>query len=124
MKILSKLKELGKYEKFALLVIILAIVLRFSLASIHHVSGDACWILSVSRFVGENYSIPLFENLGRDSVFSRPPLFHIIAGAFYNIFGIFGLAAFGLKMVSPLSGSITLILFYHQEHQYHQVVYI
>ena len=102
------------YKKLVILVIILGTLLRFFLTFINHVSGDACWHLSVAKFVGENYEIPLFENLGRDSVFSRPPLFHIIAATFYNIFGIFGESAadLGLKMVSPFSGSLTLILFY------------
>ena len=102
------------YKKITVLVLIIGILLRFILASMSHVSGDACWHLSIARFIGENYQIPLFEDLGRDSVFSRPPLFHIMAAVFYNIFGIFGMAAtgFGLKMLSPLSGSLTLILFY------------
>ena len=104
----------SNYKKLAILVLIIGILMRFALASISHVSGDACWHLSIARFVGENYQIPLFEDLGRDSVFSRPPLFHIMAAVLYNIFGIFGIAAagFGLKMLSPLSGSLTLILFY------------
>ena len=102
------------YKKITIIVIIVGIIIRFLLASMYHVSGDACWHLSVARFIGENHQIPLFENLGRDSVFSRPPLFHVIGAVFYNIFGIFGAAAadFGLKMLSPLSGSLTLILFY------------
>ncbi|MBI2207993.1 hypothetical protein HYU50_00700, partial [Candidatus Woesearchaeota archaeon] len=87
------------YKKITILVLVIGILLRFLLASMSHVSGDACWHLSIARFVGENYQIPLFEDLGRDSVFSRPPLFHIIAAVFYNIFGVFGAAAagFGLK---------------------------
>src|SRR3989338_7246247 len=104
----------SNYKKLAILVLIIGILMRFALASISHVSGDACWHLSIARFVGENYQIPLFEDLGRDSVFSRPPLFHVMAAVLYNIFGIFGIAAagFGLKVLSPLSGSLTLILFY------------
>ena len=102
------------YKKITVIVLIIGILLRFLLTSMSHVSGDACWHLSIARFVGENYQIPLFEDLGRDSVFSRPPLFHIMAAVLYNIFGIFGIAAagFGLKMLSPLSGSLTLIIFY------------
>src|SRR3989338_3566081 len=102
------------YKKITVLVLIIGILLRFLLASMSHVSGDACWHLSIARFVGENYQIPLFEDLGRDSVFPRPPLFHVMAAVLYNIFGIFGIAAagFGLKMLSPLSGSLTLIIFY------------
>jgi len=103
------------YKKLIIGVLVIGIILRFALSILYHVSGDACWNLSIAKFIGENYRIPLFENLGRDGVFSRGPLFHIIGAVFFNVFGIFGASAanFGLKMVSPLFGSLTLILFYN-----------
>ena len=107
MKLVSKFNKLGKYEKYALIVIIIAIIIRFSLISTYAVSGDACWIFSASKFIAENYKIPFLEGVGRDEPFWPPPLFHFIAAIFFFIFG-----EIGLKLVSPLFGSLTLILVY------------
>ena len=117
----KKIKSLDKYTKLAIIIILIGTLIRFSLASINAVSGDACWTLSIARFIGENYEIPLFENLGRDSIFSRGPLFHIIAAIFFNVFGIFSsnAANFGLKMVSPLFGSLTLVLLYYFTREFY-----
>jgi 4-amino-4-deoxy-L-arabinose transferase-like glycosyltransferase len=104
-------KKLGKYEKYAIIVIILAIIIRFSLIAIYTVSGDACWQFSVSKFIGNNMQSPLSEPLGRDEPFWAPPLFHIIASLFSSIFSVFG-SEFGLKLVSPLFGSMSLIVSY------------
>ena len=107
MKLASRLKKLDKYEKYALIAIIIAIILRFSLIGTYAVSGDACWHMSAARFMANNYQIPLFEPIGRDEPFWPPPLFHFIAAAFYLVFG-----ELGLKLVSPLFGSLTLIVTY------------
>ena len=104
-------KKLGKYEKYALIVLIIAIIFRFSLIPIYTVSGDACLHLSASKFIGENAKIPLFEPIGRDEPFWAPPLFHIIASAFYLIFSPIN-GELGLKLVAPLFGSGTLVLSY------------
>ncbi|MAE42306.1 hypothetical protein CMO93_00930 [Candidatus Woesearchaeota archaeon] len=103
--------NLNKYEKYALITIIIAIIIRFSLIPIYTVSGDACWHFSVSKFIGENVQIPLSEPLGRDEPFWAPPLFHVIAALFSSIFSIFG-SEFGLKLIAPLFGSMTLIASY------------
>mgnify|MGYP001155578047 FL=1 len=114
MNLVEKYKKLEKYEKIAIWVLIIAIVLRFSLASIYHVSGDACWQLSNAKFIAENQKIPLFEQFGRDEPFWPPPLFHIISAFVYAMFLNFGkgVADFAIKMISPILGSITLILFF------------
>ena len=104
-------KKLGKYEKYTIIVLIIAIVIRFALVSLYTVSGDACWYFSISKFIGNNMQIPLFEPLGRDEPFWAPPLFHIIAALFSSIFSIFG-SDFGLKLISPLFGSLSLIVSY------------
>ena len=104
-------KKLGKYEKYVIIVIILAIIIRFSLISIYTVSGDACWHFSVSKFIVNNMQIPLSEPLGRDEPFWAPPLFHIIASLFSSILSVFG-SSFGLKLISPLFGSMSLIVSY------------
>lgn len=111
------------YKKYIIIILIIGILLRFILAIIYHPSGDACWHLSIARYIGQSFEVPLFENLGRDSVFSRPPLFHILAAISYNIFGIFGKQAanFGLKMISPLFGSLTLILFYKLINKHYNI---
>ena len=100
------------YKRLAIFVIVIGIFLRFALASIYTVSGDACWQLSASRFIAENRAFPLSENIGRQEPFWPPPLFHIMAALMYSIFGVFGFAEFGMKMLSPLLGSLTLIIAY------------
>jgi len=114
MKLLTKFKNLHKYEKLALVVIILAIIIRFSLASMYHVSGDACWHISNAKFIATNNELPLFEQFGRDEPFWPPPLFHLVVSFVYGVFLNFSenAANFSVKMVSPLLGSLTLIFFY------------
>lgn len=107
---LTKFKNLDKYTKLSIAVILIGIIIRFYLASIYHVSGDACWQLSNSRFMAENHKIPLFEQFGRDEPFWAPPLFHIVAALIYALFQNFGIGDFAVKMLSPLLGSLTLIL--------------
>lgn len=112
MNVTKKFKNLDKYTKLSIAIIIIGIAIRFYLASIYHVSGDACWQLSNSRFMAENHKIPLFEQFGRDEPFWAPPLFHIVAALIYAAFQNFGKGAadFAVKMLSPLFGSLTLIL--------------
>ena len=107
-------KDKNFYKKLTLILIIFAILLRFTLALVHSVSGDACWQLSASRFLSENKKFPLFEPLGRQEPFWAPPFFHIMAAFLYSIFGIFGQNAgeLGMKMLSPLFGSLTLVFIY------------
>src|SRR3989338_7964280 len=95
------------YSKWTFYLIILAIIIRFSLAFIYTVSGDACWHLSAARFISEEGKLPLFDPIGRDEPFWAPPLFHIIAALFYSVLG-----DFGLKLVSPLFGSLCLVVGY------------
>ena len=103
-----------QYKKLTIIIILIGILIRFYLASVHHVSGDACWHLSVSRFLVENKKLPLFEPLGRQEPFWAPPLFHIMAAFLYLAFGIYNprTAEFGIKLLSPIFGSLTLMLVY------------
>jgi 4-amino-4-deoxy-L-arabinose transferase-like glycosyltransferase len=104
-------KKPAKYEKYAIIILIIAIIIRFSLIPIYSPSGDACWHFSASKFIGNNVQIPLFDNIGRDEPFWAPPLFHIIAALFSSVFSVFG-SGFGLKLISPLFGSMSLIVSY------------
>ena len=105
------LKSKDYYTKLAILIIVLGVIIRVALIFLYHPSGDACWHLSVSRFIAINLKIPLLEPLGRE-VFWEPPMFHIIAAAFYKLFGVFGAyaAEFSLKLISPIFGSLSLIV--------------
>jgi len=85
MHFLKKFGNLDKYAKLSIIVITLGIIVRLFLAYASHPSGDGCWHLSVARFMASNLKIPLLEPLGRE-VFWEPPVFHIIAAAFYKIF--------------------------------------
>jgi len=102
------------YKKLSITVIVIGILLRFFLTSFYVVSGDACWQLSAARFLAENKKFPLYEPLGRPEPFWAPPVFHVMSAFFYSAFGIFGnnAAEFGMKMLSPLLGSLTLIFIY------------
>ena len=108
---LKKFKDLNKYTRLSIIIITLGIILRLALVYIYHSSGDACWHLSIARFMADNLKIPLLESLGRE-VFWEPPVFHIIAAAFYKIFSILGVVAaeFSMKLVSPIFGSLSLVL--------------
>ena len=114
MTLLKKFKKLNKYTKLAIIIITIGILLRFSLASVYHVSGDGCWHFSVARFIADEGRIPLFEQFGRDEPFWAPPVFHLILAFFYKVFSIFNqdVAEFSMKLVSPLFGSLTLIVSY------------
>ena len=114
MSLSGNFRRMEKYEKYALIVIILGIIIRFSLASMHHVSGDACWQASNAVYMAENNKFPLFEQFGRDEPFWAPPFFHVVTAAVYKIFiGLSkGVADFAIKMISPILGSLTLIIFF------------
>ncbi|MBW2977071.1 glycosyltransferase family 39 protein [Candidatus Woesearchaeota archaeon] len=109
-----KSKTCAKYTKLSIAVIITAIIIRFALASIYTVSGDACWQLSNSKFIAENNKLPLFEQFGRDEPFWPPPLFHVVSALVYGVFTSFGenIADFAIKMISPVFGSLAIIFFF------------
>lgn len=103
-----------KYTKPAIIIIIIASILRISLALLYQPSGDACWHFSVSRFIALNGKLPLFEGLGRDEPFWAPPLFHFLASFVYKFFLIFGkeISEFFIKLISPVFGILTIIVSY------------
>ena len=78
------------YRRLTFIIIVIGIILRFILALIYTVSGDACWQLSASRFLAENKKFPLFEPLGRQEPFWAPPFFHILAAFVYSVFMAIG----------------------------------
>jgi len=88
-------------------IIIIFAIMVFSLTSIYHVSGDACWHLSASRFIAEEQKIPLNEGLGRNEPFWAPPLFHVLSASVYSISN----NSIGpVKFISPVFAVFTLIL--------------
>jgi len=108
------MKNLDKYTKLAIIIILIGTIIRFALASMYHVSGDACWQVSNAIFTAENNRLPLFDFFGRDEPFWPPPLFHIVTAAVYKVFINLGkgIADSAIKMVPPVLGSLTLILFF------------
>ena len=96
--------------RLAAVVIMVGALLRFALAALSHPASDSCWHLSVARFIAENGRIPLFEQFGISdrSVFSAPPLFHLVAAFVYRLFGLVNASEFAVKLVSALFGSLTL----------------
>ena len=93
------------YEKLTIILLVIAIGVRFALVLFYTVSGDACWHLSVAKFISDEHKLPVLEPLGRDEPFWAPPLFHLVSALFYGIFG-----DFGLKLAAPLFGGAALIL--------------
>ncbi len=76
-----------KYTKYIIFFMLAMLIFKVCILMGTYPSGDACWHLSVSKYIGETYTIPTFVNLERDA-FSRPPLFHVVSGMFYD-FGRF-----------------------------------
>lgn len=113
MNFVRYLTKIERYKKYTLLIIVLGILLRFMIIPFVRVTGDPCWVISVSRFMVENHSIPLFEPLGRP-VFWAPPLFHMLAAMLISIFkvGGDGVAQFSVKLISPFFGSLSLVYIY------------
>src|SRR3989338_4594962 len=111
---LYKLRNMDSYTKLALSTILIGILIRFILVIPYSVAGDACWHLSNAKFIANNLDMPLFEHLGREQPFWSPPLFHVISATFFKLFGLLGsdAADFGIKLVSPLFGSLSLIVSY------------
>ncbi|MBS3132137.1 glycosyltransferase family 39 protein [Candidatus Woesearchaeota archaeon] len=101
------MKDRFDYKKAALITIAIAIAIRLALVFLYHPAGDACWHFSASRFIAEEGNLPSFEALGRDEPFWPSPLFHIIAAFSYRMAG-----DFGMKLVSPLFASLTLVFSY------------
>lgn len=111
MNLIKKFNKIEKYKRYSVFVIIIFSIIVLSLTSIHRTSGDACWQVSVGRYIGTNFKVPLFEHLGRDEPFWAPPLFHFIVAMVYSFFNIFNynLANTIIKFISPLFGILTLI---------------
>ena len=95
------------FKKYSLWILIIAILIRLMITSIHTISGDACWHFSASKFIADNGRIPFDENIGRSRFepFWPSPLFHIVAAFFYKLFG-----EFGLKLAPFIFGSLSLII--------------
>ena len=111
MNFIDKFNRLEKHTKYLIIIIILFSIIVLSLTSIYHVSGDACWQLSIGRYIGSNFKIPLFEQFGRDEPFWAPPFYHFIVALVFYFFNIFSYNAanIAIKFISPLFGILTLI---------------
>ena len=111
MNFIEKFNNSEKYTKYSILIIILFSIIVLSLTSIYHVAGDACWHLSIGRYIGLNFKIPLYEQFGRDEPFWAPPLYHFVVATVFFIFSLFNsnAANIAIKFISPLFGILTLI---------------
>lgn len=110
MNLIKKFKNLDKYSRYSIIVIILFSIIVFSLASIHHVSGDGCWHAQASKLIAKSGKFPLFDPIGRDWPFFSPPLYHIFDAIVYYFFSFIGneTANFAIKFVSPIFGILSL----------------
>jgi len=106
--------KLSKYAKITLGIIALAIIIRLVLTFFSYPSGDSPQYLAGARYIARTGQIPLFHPAFGQAVFWYAPFFHFIAAAFFNIFSIFGynVAMKSMEFVSPLFGSLTLIVSY------------
>lgn len=104
---------MSRETKLAVLIILVGSLLRFLLAFLSWPSGDSLGHLAAARYMARTFSIPLFEPIGRE-VFWPPPLFHFTAALFYLLFSPLGIsiAEKSMQFVSPLFGSLTLVIFY------------
>ena len=102
------------YKKLTIAVIVIASILRILFALSHSVSGDACWHLSVARFMAAENKIPLYEGLGRLEPFWAPPVFHFSAALLYKIFNVISANAadLGARLASPIFGILTIFVSY------------
>jgi len=108
MTIIKKFKNMDKYTRHSIIIIILFSIIVLALTSIYHVSGDACWILSASRIIAEEKKIPLNEGIGRDEPFWAPPLFHFVSAFIYSASGNYANTL--VKFISPIFAILTLII--------------
>ena len=102
------------YINLSIAIIVIVALIRLIFAITHTVSGDACLHLSAAHFIANENKLPLFEGLGRLQPFWAPPLFHIITAFFYKIAAFISqdLAIIISKLISPLFGTLTVILLY------------
>ena len=107
------MKKEGSFQEKALIVLAIALVLRLIIAGLSHVSGDACWHISVGKFIARTGHIPLYEPLGRP-VFWSPPLFNWFIAFFFKVGSWFSplFASGGIMLISVLFGLGTLIYTY------------
>ena len=112
MGFVEKLRKLDKFTRYSAVVISIFALVILYLTAVHHVSGDACWYMSISRFISNNRLIPFDEPLGRDMPFWSPPLFHIMAASVFYAFGnvSHSFANFAVKFISPFFGIGSLFL--------------
>jgi len=109
MKLIDKFKEQDSTTKLTVIIILFAVILRFAIASYTIEGADPCYHASVARFVGRNFRLPFLDYLGRE-IFAHEPLFHITGGFFYAVFNLFGKGDLGIHMVSPIFGSLTILI--------------
>ncbi len=103
----------GDYNRGIILVFVIGLLLRVSLALIHQPAGDSCWHIEVTRFFGTQGYLPTFEPIGRE-LFTRPPLFHILGGILYFLFSIISeqVGRASVLLINPLLSSLSIPLVY------------
>ena len=113
-KLISWWRDLDAFTRYTFLIILTGIILRFYLALISvSLSGVETWHLNAAKYVASVGNIPAFVPFIKVT-FEYTPLYHIIGAILYSFFGLFSRAAgeIALKMVTPLFGSMSLVLVY------------
>ena len=107
-KKLSLLKE-GCLSRQLLIMLVGFTVLRFLLAFLFPVFGDASRYFMMAKAISEDPSL-----LTRRGSIYPSPLFLMIGACFYRVFSIIGdeFGFVGVRLVSPISGALTVLITY------------
>src|SRR3990172_12136251 len=111
-RLIRSYRQTDVYTRWALIVLALAICLRFFITFFVHAAGDSYTHLVTARYIAQTGTLPLFEPIYRP-FFYYPPLFHLSAAGLYLLFSPFGetVATRAMNFVAPLFGSTMLVMF-------------
>ncbi len=107
MDVKCKWSKFDLYTKYTILVLLISLFVRFSLAFTSRISGDTCWHSNIAKYIATTGTIPLFEHLGRD-FFWAPPLFHLLSSFMYKLFGWL-IGDFAFNILPPIFGTFMLL---------------
>ena len=112
-RLIRSYRQTDVYTRWALIVLALAICLRFFITFFVHAAGDSYTHLVTARYIAQTGTLPLFEPIYRP-FFYYPPLFHLSAAGLYPVFSSLGeaVATKAMDFVAPLYGSAMLIVFW------------
>ena len=76
-----------KGVKLIHIIFVFAILFRIILFNIIPVTGDATFHYPIIEYMGDNFSMPIFEYVTGPNPFWYPPFYHIIGAIIYSVFG-------------------------------------